>query len=185
MGLSYCERLAVFIDGPSLQRATKALRLDMDYKRLLMLFQQRGHLVRAHYYAALSTDRSECTIRPLLDWLSYNGFAVVTKTAKDVAGSGAQTTLGVEIAVDAMQMVESIDHFVFFSGSGELMRLFEALQWRGRQVTVVSTLRSEAPVADELRRQADHFLDLEELRPILSRETRGSLNGTGAHQELP
>lgn len=180
MGSGFRERLSVFIDGPSLQRAAKSLRLDIDYKRLLMMFQQRGYLARAHYYAALPPERSECTLRPLLDWLSYNGFSVVSKVARDVTVTGGHNALAVDMAIDAMQLADNIDHFVFFSNSGDLTRLVEALQRRGRQVTVVSTLRTDPIIADELRRQADHFLELEELRAILSREPRVAANGNGA-----
>jgi uncharacterized LabA/DUF88 family protein len=180
MGSNFRERLSVFIDGPSLQRSAKSLRLDIDYKRLLMMFQQRGYLARAHYYAALSPDRADCTQRPLLDWLCYNGFTVVSKIVADYAATGGHGALAVEIAVDAMQLADGIDHFVLFSNSADLTRLIEALQQKGRQVTVVSTLRGEPIVADELRRQADQFLELEELRAILSREPRAAANGAGS-----
>lgn len=184
MGSSFRERLSVFIDGPSLQRSAKSLRLDIDYKRLLMMFQQRGYLARAHYYAALAPERSDCTLRPLLDWLSYNGFTVVSKVVRDFAMSGGQNALAVDMAVDAMQLADHIDHFVFFSSSSDLTRLAEALQRKGRQVTVVSTLRGEPVIADELRRQADQFLELEELRAILAREPRAAANGNGAAYDV-
>lgn len=184
MGYGIPERLAILIDGPNLQRASKALRLDIDYKRLLMMFQQRGYLARAHYYAALAPDRSDCTLRPLLDWLSYNGFTVVTKIARDFAATGGENALAVEIAVNAMQIADHIEHFIVFSGSSEFVRLVEALQQKGRLVTVVSTLRAEAPVADELRRRADHFLELDDLRPILSREPK-AMNGSASRIASP
>jgi uncharacterized LabA/DUF88 family protein len=180
MASNFSERLSVFIDGPSLQRSAKSIRLDIDYKRLLMMFQQRGYLARAHYYAAVSPERADCTQRPLLDWLCYNGFTVMSKIVADHAASGGQGALAVEIAVDAMQLADSIDHFVLFSNSADLTRLIEALQQKGRQVTVVSTLRGEPVVADELRRQADQFLELEDLRAILSRAPRAAANGTGS-----
>lgn len=158
------ERIALFIDGSNLQAATKSLQLDIDYRRLLMLFKQRGYLARAHYYAATGPQKSDSTLKPLLDWLSYNGFLVSTRDTI------IQHAIAVDIAVDAMQMADNIDHFVFFTGSIQFVRLIEALQHRGRKVSVVSTVRSgPAAVADELRRQADHFLELEELRPILER----------------
>jgi uncharacterized LabA/DUF88 family protein len=177
MGSGFHERLAVFIDGPSLQRSAKSLRLDLDYKRLSMMFQQRGYLARTNYYAALTPDRSDCTQRPLLDWLCYNGFSVVSKIVTDYATSGGHGALAVELAVDAMQLADNIDHFVLFSNSASFTRLVEALQQKGKQITVVSTLRGEPSIADELRRQADHFLELDDLRPILGREPRSAVNG--------
>lgn len=184
LSLNLSERLAIFIDGPDLQRTAKALTLDIDYKRLLMLFRQRGHLVRSHYYAALSPSRSDCTLRPLLDWLSYNGYVVVTKTAADFATSGGRHALAVEISVDAMQLAGSIDHFVLFSGCATFVRLVEGLQQQGRKVSVISSLRAGA-VADEMRRKADHFLELDELRPILSREPRTTISDNVVRLQLP
>lgn len=184
VSLNLSERLAVFIDGQDLQRTARALRLDIDYKRLLMLFRQRGHLVRSQYYAALSPDRSDCTMRPLLDWLSFNGYVVVTKTAEDFAISGGRHALTVEIAVDAMQLAGSIDHFVLFSGCATFVRLVEGLQQQGRKVSVISSLRAGA-VADEMRRQADHFLELDELRPILAREPKAAISSHVVQLQLP
>lgn len=172
MAHSIPERLAILIDGPSLERAAKALKLDIDYKRLLAMFQQRGYLIRAHYYAALSPDRSQSTLRPLLDWLSYNGFSVISRIAKDLTTAGCQGAIAVDLAVDAMMISDRIDHFVLFTGSPDYIPLLAALQGRARRVTIVSTLRAEPLLADDLRRQADYFLELDDLRPIIGREER-------------
>jgi uncharacterized LabA/DUF88 family protein len=70
-----------------------------------------------------------------------------------------------------MEMAETIDHIVLFSGDGDFRSLVEAVQRKGRKVTVVSTLSSQPPmIADELRRQADHFVDLAQMRDKVGRD---------------
>jgi uncharacterized LabA/DUF88 family protein len=69
-----------------------------------------------------------------------------------------------------MELADRADHLVLFSGDGDFRRLVEAIQRKGVRVTVVSTIRSSPPmVADELRRQADEFLELAEIAPEFTR----------------
>lgn len=168
------ERIALFIDGANLYAAGKALGFDIDYKRLLKRFQTDAYLLRAYYYTAIAEDQEYSSIRPLVDWLAYNGYSVVTKPAKEfVDGSGRRKIKGnmdIELAVDAMEIAERVDHIVLFSGDGDFRALVEAIQRKGVKVTVVSTVNSQPPmIADELRRQADHFLELSKLMEDLGR----------------
>ena len=169
------ERTALFIDGANLHAAARSLELDIDYKRLLDYFAKRGRLIRALYYTAIMEEQEYSSLRPLVDWLDYNGFFVVTKTAKEFTDSlGRRKVKGnmdIELAVDAMEMSEHLDHIVLFSGDGDFRRLIEALQRKGVRVTVVSTTRSQPPIAaDELRRQADLFLDLADIGTFFKRD---------------
>jgi len=169
-------RIALFVDGANLHSTAKTLGFDLDFKRLLHEFQSRGVLVRAFYYTAIFEDQEFSSIRPLTDWLSYNGFTVVTKTLKEFTdASGRRKVKGsmdIELAVNAMEIADRVDEIVLFSGDGDFRALVEAVQRRGVRVTVVSTISSHPPmIADELRRQADVFTDLLELRPQVSRET--------------
>lgn len=168
------ERVALFIDGANLFAAGKALGFDIDYKRLLKRFQKDAYLLRAYYYTAIIEDQEFSTIRPLVDWLAYNGFSVVTKPAKEfVDGTGRRKIKGnmdIELAVDAMEIAEKVDHIVLFSGDGDFRSLVESIQRKGVKVTVVSTVNSQPPmIADELRRQADHFLELSKLMEDVGR----------------
>jgi len=163
--MSNPERFALFIDGANLYATAKSLGFDMDYKRLLNEFGGRGRLIRAFYYTALIEDQEFSSIRPLIDWLDYNGYAMVTKPAKEFVDSlGRRKVKGnmdIELAVDAMEMAEHIDHMVLFSGDGDFRSLVEAVQRKGVRVSVVSTITTHPPmIADELRRQADEFIDL-------------------------
>ncbi len=169
------ERLALFIDGANLYAAARSLGFDIDYKRLLDEFMKKGKLVRAYYYTAIIEDQEYSPIRPLVDWLDYNGYTMVTKPAKEFTDSAGRRkikgNMDIEIAVDVTEMAEHLDHVVLFSGDGDFRRLVEAVQRKGRRVTVVSTVRTSPPmVADELRRQADHFLELDTLIPYIGRE---------------
>lgn len=169
------ERIALFIDGANLYATAKALQFDIDYKRLLALFRQKGHLVRALYYTALAEDQEYSSIRPLIDWLDYNGYTMVTKPTKEFTDSlGRRKIKGnmdIELTVDAMRLAESLDHVVLFSGDGDFRSLVAALQQRGKRVSVVSTLQTQPPmVADELRRQSDQFIDLADLEALICRD---------------
>jgi uncharacterized LabA/DUF88 family protein len=173
------ERIALFIDGANLYAAARALAFDIDYKRLLQLFGSKGRLIRAFYYTALIEDQEYSPLRPLVDWLDYNGYTMVTKPTKEFTDAMGRRKLkgnmDIELAIDVMEMAQSLDHIVLFSGDGDFRRLVEAVQRKGVRVTVVSTIRSTPPmVADELRRQADVFIELQELAPQIMRAHSGN-----------
>jgi uncharacterized LabA/DUF88 family protein len=169
------ERIALFIDGANLYATAKSLAFDIDYKRLLALFRTKGQLVRALYYTALAEDQEYSSIRPLIDWLDYNGYTMVTKPTKEFTDAMGRRkikgNMDIELAVHVMEMTEHIDHLVLFSGDGDFRSLVEAVQRKGRKVSVVSTLATQPPmIADELRRQADHFIDLSSLQQKIGRD---------------
>ena len=169
------ERFALFIDGANLYATAKALGFDIDYRRLLTLFRGKGQLVRALYYTALVDDQEYSSIRPLIDWLDYNGYTMVTKPTKEFTDSSGRRkikgNMDIELAVDAMELADHLDHIVLFSGDGDFRSLVEALQHKGKRVSVVSSLATTPPmVADELRRQADQFIDLADLQDEVGRD---------------
>lgn len=171
------ERLALFIDGANFYATAKALSFEIDYKLLRKEFIRRGKLLRASYYTALLENDEFSPIRPLVDWLHYNGFTMVTKPAKEFIDSmGRRKVKGnmdIELSVDAMEIAPHVDHIVLFSGDGDFRPLVEALQRKGVRVSVVSTIRSQPPmIADELRRQADNFIELDELKDVIGRAPR-------------
>ena len=170
------ERVALFIDGSNLYAAAKALGFDIDYKRLLDEFASPGRLIRAFYYTAIIEDQEFSPIRPLVDWLDYNGYTMVTKPTKEFTDATGRRkikgNMDIELAIDVLEMAEHLDHIVLFSGDGDFRRLVEATQRRGVRVSVVSTVRSQPPmVADELRRQADSFVELNDLREKICRKS--------------
>lgn len=169
------DKMAMFIDGSNLYAASRALDFDIDYSRLLAWASKQGRLVRAFYYTALMDEQDYSPIRPLVDWLDYNGYTMVTKPTKEfVDSSGRRKIKGnmdIELAIDVMEMAEKVDHIIIFSGDGDFRRLIEAVQRKGVRVSVVSTIQSTPPmVADELRRQADNFIDLQSLIPAIGRD---------------
>lgn len=173
--MSSSNRIALFVDGANLYATAKALGFDIDYRRLLVDFQNRGAVVRAFYYTALIEDQQYFSIRPLIDWLDYNGYTVVTKATKEfIDASGrrkVKANMDIELVVDAIELSEQIDQMVLFSGDGNFCPLVAAVQRRGVRVTVVSTVATQPPmVADDLRRKADVFIDLRELQPRISRD---------------
>jgi len=169
------ERIALFIDGANLYATAKTLGFDIDYRKMLKEYQGRGYLVRAFYYTALIEDQEYSSIRPLIDWLDYNGYSVVTKPTKEfIDSTGRRKVKGnmdIELATDAMELAEHINHMILFSGDGDFRSLVEAMQRKGVRVSVVSTISTQPPmVADELRRQADEFIDLTSLQARIGRD---------------
>ncbi|GJE28488.1 LabA-like NYN domain-containing protein [Methylobacterium organophilum] len=168
------QRTAIFIDGANLYATTKALGFDIDYKRLLKDFQSRYNLIRAFYYTAMIEDQEYSSIRPLIDWLDYNGYRVVTKPVKEFSDSTGRRKKGnmeIELAIDALELAPHLDEIYLFSGDGDFRSLVEAVQRKGVRVTVVSTIQTQpAMIADDLRRQADEFLDLSQLIGRIGRD---------------
>jgi len=169
------EKIVLLIDGANLYATSRTMGFDIDYRKLLKSFQKRGYLLRAYYYTALLEDQEYSSIRPLIDWLDYNGYRVITKAAREyVDASGRRKVKGnmdIELTIDAMELCDHVDHFVIFSGDGDFRSLVAALQRKGRKVSVVSTLTTQpAMISDDLRRQADHFIDLISLKNEVGRD---------------
>lgn len=168
------ERLALFVDGANLYGTAKALGFDIDYRRLLTLFAAKGRLLRAFYYTALLEDQEYSPLRPLVDWLDYNGFTVVTKPVKEFVDQAGRrrlkSNMDIDVAVDMLEIADRVDHIVLLSGDGDFRRLVESVQRRGVRVSVVSSIKTVPPmVSDELRRQADNFVELAELQQSIAR----------------
>ena len=168
------EKIALFIDGANLYATSKAVGIDIDYRKLLSEFSSKAYLLRANYYTALVEDQEYSSIRPLIDWLDYNGYTVVTKPAKEFTDAlGRRKIKGnmdIELCVDALELSPYYDHLILFSGDGDFTALVASLQRKGKRVTVVSTLTTPTPmISDDLRRQADFFLDVAELAKTVGR----------------
>jgi uncharacterized LabA/DUF88 family protein len=168
------EKVALFIDGPNLYHTARSLGFDLDFKRLLSEFERRCSLLRAYYYSTVTEDTGFQAARPLLDWLAYNGFAVVTKQAKefdDVEGRrSVKRNIAIEMVIDALEISKHVDRIVLFSGDGDFRAMIEAVQRRGVHVTIVSSIKTKPPmVSEELRRQADTFFELDELKDAIGR----------------
>ena len=167
---SSANKIALFIDGANLYATSRSLGFEIDFKRLLQEYESRGTLLRALYYTAIFEDQEYSAIRPLIDWLDYNGYTVVSKPAKEFDdGEGrrkVKRNMSIELVVDALELSNYVDHIVLFSGDGHFRSLVKAVQRRGVHVTVVST---PSMIDDELRRQADVFTDLVELKSKIGR----------------
>jgi uncharacterized LabA/DUF88 family protein len=171
------ERLALFIDGPNLFGAARALGFDIDYRRMLNLFAAKGRLLRAFYYTALMENEEYSPLRPLVDWLDYNGYTMVTKPVKEFTDAQGRRrvkgNMDIELAIDMLEMANHVQHIVLFSGDGDFRRLVDAVQKKGVRVSVVSSIRTSPPmIADELRRQADNFIELADLQAGIARSDR-------------
>lgn len=176
------EKVALFIDGANLYSTSKSLGFDIDYRDMLKYFNKKCYLLRANYYTALTEDQEYSSIRPLIDWLDYNGYRVITKPTKEYTDSAGRRkvkgNMDLELAIDALDLCDTVDHMVLFSGDGDFRVLVEALQRRGRKVSVVSTVATQpSMISDELRRQADQFIDLVNLKKEIGRESADSSEG--------
>lgn len=171
------ERLALFIDGANLYSAARAVGLEIDFRKLLKEFQQRGRLIRANYYTAIVESDEYSPIRPLVDWLAYNGFNVVKKPAREFTDREGRKrfrgSMDIELATDMLEATSWADHIVLFSGNGDFRRLVEAVKAKGVRVSVVSTMNASPPmISDELRREADTFIELVDLGELIARPRR-------------
>jgi len=171
------ERLALFIDGANLYSSARALGLEIDFRKVLEEFRKKGRLLRANYYTTLLENDDYSPIRPLVDWLAYNGFNVLTKPAREYTDREGRRrvrgNMNIEMAVDMLSLADHLDHAVLFSGEGDFRRLIEGLKDRGVRVTVISTVKSQPPmVSDELRREADAFVDLQDMAELIARPRR-------------
>lgn len=170
------ERVAFFVDGANFYQTARNLNVDIDYRRMLTSFVGEAYLLRAHYYTAMADDQEFSSLRPLIDWLDYNGFQITTKAMREFTDNSGQRrrvrpSLDVDLTVDAMTLADSVNHIVLFSGDGQYLALVEALQKKGVKVTVISSLKTTpSMVSDDLRRTADHFLDLADLTDRLGRD---------------
>lgn len=169
------ERIALFIDGANLYATAKSLAFDIDFRRLLREFQNRGRLLRAYYFTTINEELENSTIRPLLDWLDYNGYFVITKPSREFVDAAGRRrikgSLDIEVTLEAIDIAERVDHIVLFSGDSDFRPLVAALQKRGCRVSVASTVATQpVMISDELRRQADHFIDLADLVPQIGRD---------------
>lgn len=169
------ERITLFIDGVNLYSSARSLGFDVDYRKLLQFFRSKGILVRAYYYTLLVEDQEYSHLRPLIDWLDYNGYSVVTKPAKEFVDQAGKRRfrgkMDIELVIDMVRLSETTDHLILFSGDGDFFSAIQYLQSRGKRVSVISTIRTQPPMAaDELRRQADQFVELDQLRKFIERE---------------
>ena len=169
------ERIGLFIDGANLHSTTRALKFDIDFSRLRSHFETQGRLIRANYYTALIEQDDYNPLQPLVDWLDYNGYSLVTKPAKEFTDDQGRKRIkgdmDIEIAIDMLEAADYLDHIILFTGDGDFCRAVKAAQARGVRVTVVSSLKTRPPmIADELRRAADTFIELLDLDPMITRE---------------
>ena len=181
------EKICVFIDGANLYGAARSLGFDIDYRKLYNMFASKGRLIRAFYYTAFIEDQEYSPIRPLIDWLDYNGYTLVTKPTKEYTDATGRRrikgNMDIELAIDMMEIANKVDHVVLMSGDGDFRRLVEAVQRQGVRVTVISTIRTQPPItADELRRQADVFVELQDIAPQIMRNHVPREEGRGGAQ---
>ncbi len=173
------ERTALFIDGANLYAATRSLAFDIDYRRLLEFFGTKTNLLRAYYYSALLETEDYSPLKPLTDWLAYNGYSLVTKPAKEFTDAMGRRrikgNMDIELAIDMLELTPHMDHAILFSGDSDFRRLVEAVQRKGVRVSVVSTIKTSPPmIADELRRQADQYIELADIAPEFTRRATES-----------
>jgi uncharacterized LabA/DUF88 family protein len=170
--LKQFNRIAIFIDGANLYSTAKLIGFEIDFKRLLHEFRSRGSLLRAFYYTTIYDGDEHPSLQPLIAWLAYNGFVVVTKPAKEFNDQTGRRKIkggiNVELTIDAMEIAPRIDKMFLFSGDGDFHPLLKAMQRRGARVVVVSSMQT---AAQELRRQADEFIDIADLRDKIGRDS--------------
>jgi len=171
------ERIALFVDGANFYSTGKSLEFDIDYKKMLELFKEKGRLVIARYYTAIIENDDYSPIRPLVDWLNYNGYQVISKPAKSYTDRDGRSrikgNMDIELALDMVSLAEHVDHIILCSGDGDFRAAVEACQDKGTRVSVLSSIRTNPPMlADELRRQANDVIELSDMEKLIGRPRR-------------
>jgi uncharacterized LabA/DUF88 family protein len=165
------KRTAILVDGSNVHSTMSRLGFTIDYSRLLKHF----HVSLAYYFTALPPKDEQSTIRPLVDYLEYNEWSIIQKEWKELRDSrtGEVFTKGnmdVEIAVLAKEIAKNVDTLYLMSGDGDFRFLIESLQRHdGVRVIVISSKKAEI-CADSLRRQANKFIEIEEIRDKIERD---------------
>lgn len=174
----------VLIDGSNLYESARATGIRIDYKRLLALMNEDGTLLRSYYFTALRDKSIQAPLRATVDWLSHNGYVCVTKATKEwdepvtrFNEQGVQVTemvrkikgnVDVDIVTYAFKCAHLVQEIYLFSGDGDFTIMVKELQERyALKVFVVSSI---GLVSTELRRQADKFIDLSNLRSDIGKE---------------
>ena len=180
------EKVAVLIDGAYLYALSRNLDFDIDYNRLLKWIGMRGQLLRASYYTVIQEDQEYSPIRPLVDWLDYNGFKVITKTSKEdntLHIRKKRPDIHVELSVDAMAIAKDVDHILLCAGDSDFTHLVKVLQTQGVRTSLFGTIQTSGQItSDELRRHADYFI---EMKDIISDICRDSNSDTINENALP
>ncbi|ADM09726.1 hypothetical protein PB2503_08354 [Parvularcula bermudensis HTCC2503] len=178
MGLDPDDKTAIFIDGANLYKTARNLGFDIDYKRLLQKTRAETRLVRAYYYTAMPEEREQdySPLRPLVDWLDYNGYTMMTKAAREFTDSQGRKrfrgSVDIDLALDFVEMADKVDCLVLFTGNGDFRPAIAKAQSRGCRVICVSTTATQPPMAsDDIRRQADQFVDLTSLEDVIGRKS--------------
>ena len=142
--------------------------------------------MRAHYYTPLFEDGAspDWLIR-LTDWLAYNGYQVVTQPARMVRRriedengetywiSEVKGNVDLQLAVDMLTLCGHCDTVILFSGDGDFARLVQEVQQQGCRVVIISSQQTQdSTVADELRRQADEFVELRSIAHEISMQNQ-------------
>lgn len=170
------ERIALFIDGHALHNAAKSIDLTVDYASLRKEFAARGKLVHAYFYAAIDEDAEFSAVRKLADYLDYNGYMVRTRAlqrrVQEDGNVRIKASIAVQMAVEARDVAEHVEHIVLFTGDGDMVHTVKSIQRLGVRVSVCGTRKGkESLLSDELRREVDNVIELDDLRRVIERQT--------------
>lgn len=171
------EPTALLIDGKNFYSTACALDITVDWKLLHQEISRQCRLMQALYFTTLPKGEDEhdhIAAKPTLDWMEYNGWTVCTKPGRAfVDHDGRRKIKGntdVELAVAAMKLTPHVGHIVLCTGKADYVPLVAYLQETGTRVTVLSSKAVSPPmIADDLRRKADDFIDLDDMRTTICR----------------
>lgn len=163
------ERIGLFVDGTNMFYLAAALHCRIDYVKFLNYFKTRHTFVAyAGYYTAIEEKANgDRPIQPLVDFLSANGYSLVTKMTRSYTQPDGSTKLtgnvDVDLACDMLEIAPFLDRAILVSGDGDFARLVTSVQRKGVPVTVVSSKRMRM-LSEDLRKAASTVIDLADIQ---------------------
>lgn len=161
----------VLIDGANMSFAMNAIGRRFDWKKLRHFFVEAdyGLCLGLRYYTAIHERADgEQPLRKIVDWLSYNGYLVVSKMTKSYENSDGSTrikgNMDIEMATDMIRFAPRVDKIHLFTGDADFTYAVKAVQDMGVIVDVYSTMQgANSIIGDDLRRQANNYIDIGDL----------------------
>jgi len=176
------ERIAIFIDGGNMFHATNALKIKINYKKLIEILRKDRWLLRAYFYTGVPSGDLPKDVREqlrkqmgFLKELQNLGIKVKTMPLKRTPEGYIEKGIDILIATDMISLAfkNAYDTVILVSGDSDFVPVVEKIQDLGKRVENASFKKTSSY---ELRRVCDEFILLDNIKhkfttPLVSEKT--------------